>query len=210
MKDIKIVATGFYYTYPSWLIEDDTIQCVKLTGTCTSQEVDALLCGIAGYNDICLTDNPTSSLMSIIKELKKGEVIFSGGLLFQEADYIIMPSCCCGLETWNNIINDIKAKRKPWLGHDPLGTCIYENGRTIVCSDDISRHRPKGKNERKYPITKIVFTDEELEGLFWQVKLDMKEFISGPLKSRIVELAPELAEEFCLAWSINFNDATKI
>ena len=37
----------------------------------------------------------------------------------------------------------------------------------------------------------------------------MQEFIQGPLKKRILELAPEIAEEFCDAWSFYFGSVVK-
>lgn len=139
-----------------------------------------------------------------MEEMKEDNVAMSGGLLFQEDDKIIKPSCCCGLEQWKEIVNDIKAKQKPWLGHDPLGTCIYEEDKTIVCSDDISMLQGKNKDKIKAEkeIIKIIYTDKELDVLFHQLETDMQEFIQGPLKKRILELAPEIVEEFCNVWFV--------
>lgn len=204
MKEIKIVATEFYYECPEWLTEDRAIEIVKLTGLCTVVEVDTLLYGLLGFNDIPLSANPIESLTALMKEMKEDSLAMSGGLLFQEDDKIITPSCCCGLEQWKEIVNDIKAKQKPWLGHDPWGTCIYEEDKTIVCSDDISMLQGKNKEKIKAEkeIIKIIYTDKELDVLFHQIETDMQEFIQGPLKKRILELAPEIAEEFCYLWLV--------
>lgn len=212
MKEIKIVATEFYYECPDWLIEDRLIEIVKLTGLCTAAEVDVLLYGLLGFNYIPLSANPIESLTALMEEMKEDNVAMSGGLLFQEDDKIITPSCCCGLEQWKEIVNDIKAKQKPWLGHDPWGTCIYEDNKTIVCSDDIEMYQETSKYKQKRieeEIVKIVYTNKELKILFHQMETDMQEFIQGPLKRRILELAPEIAEEFCNAWSLYFGSVVK-
>lgn len=213
MKEIKIVATEFYYKCPCWLTEDVSIQLVKVTGLCTAAEVDTLLYGLLGFNDIPLSINPAESLIALMQEMKENNVAMSGGLLFQEDEKVITPSCCCGLEQWKEIVDDIKAKKRPWLGHDPWGTCIYEEDKTIVCSDDISILQEKNKDKvaasEEIEIVKIIYTDKELEVLFHQIETDMQEFIQGPLKKRILELAPEIAEEFCDAWSFYFGSVVK-
>lgn len=212
MKEIKIAATEFYYECPDWLIEDRSIEIVKLTGLCTAAEVDVLLYGLLGFNRIPLSANPIESLTALMEEMKEDNVAMSGGLLFQEDDKIITPSCCCGLEQWKEIVNDIKSKRKPWLGHDPWGTCIYEDNKTIVCSDDIEMYQEISKYKQKRieeEIVKIVYTNKELKILFHQIETDMQEFIQGPLRRCILELAAEIAEEFCNAWSLYFGSVVK-
>lgn len=204
MKEIRIVATQFYYECPCWLIEDRSIQLVKIKGNCTKEEVDALLYGILGYNDIDLSTNPKESLTALMENMREGEVIMSGGLLFQEDQHIIMPSCCCGLEQWKEIVSDIQAKRKPWLGHDPWGTCIYENDKTIVCSDDVNSYKTEEKEKIAANLVQITFTDSELDRFFHQIELDMQEFVFGPLRTRLLELVPEIATEFCAAWLFCF------
>lgn len=54
-----------------------------------------------------------------MKEIKIAAM--SGGLLFQGNEKVITPRCCCGLEEWKQIVNDIKAEQRTWLGHDPWG-----------------------------------------------------------------------------------------
>lgn len=200
MKDIKIYAMNFYYDCPNWL-QNDLIKDVKITGECTSSEVDALLYGIMGFNDISLADTPPASLMQIIKGLKAGEIALSGGLIFQEDEKVIPPSCCCGLEEWQEIVADIRKKEKPWMGHDPFATCVYETNKIIVCSDDLKMYnssKPVTNSEKE--IVRIVFTEEEIETYFKQLELDMENFTMGPLARRILELAPALQESFCSAW----------
>lgn len=212
MKEIKIVATEFYYKCPRWLTKDKSIKLVKITGLCTTTEVDALLYGILGFNQISLSSKPIESLTVLMQDMKENNVAMSGGLLFQEDEKIIKPSCCCGLEQWKEIVNDIKAKQKPWLGHDPWGTCIYEEDKTIVCSDDIEMYQEISKYKQKRieeEIVKIVYTNKELKILFHQIETDMQEFIQGSLRRRILELAPEIAEEFCNAWSLYFGNVVK-
>lgn len=43
-----------------------------------------------------------------------------------------------------------------------------------------------------------------MEALLIQLEKDSDDFINGPLKKRLGELAPEIADKFCEAWRKNF------
>lgn len=201
MKDIKIYAHEFYYDCPVWLQEDRSIQSVKLTRDCSSVEVDALLYGLIGYNDIPIMDSPSTTILQLLKGLKAKEIIMSGGLLFQEDDKMIFPSCCCGLEEWKEIVDDIRNKKSPWMGHDPFPCCLYNDNTVIVCSDNMEFY--KNSDYKRTTIDEpiqIIYTNAEMDSLLEQLEMDMKNFTTGPLARRIAELAPALEETFCKVW----------
>lgn len=200
MKDIKIYAHEFYYECPKWLQEDRSIQNVKITGDCSPLEVDALLYGMLGYNQIPLTDSPATTLIQLLKGLEAKEIVMSGGLIFQEDDRKIVPSCCCGLEQWKEIVEGIRNKRSPWMGHDPYPGCMYEGDMIIVCSDDIKYHEEAYITVKEDEIIRICYTNQEMDELLARLESDMKAFTVGPLANRISTLAPALEETFCRAW----------
>ena len=76
MKDIKIVATELYYECPNWLKEDRKIEIVKVAGSCTAVEVDTLLYGLLGFNNIPLSENPIESLTALMQEMEE-HLLFS-------------------------------------------------------------------------------------------------------------------------------------
>lgn len=201
MKQIKLIASQAYYECPKWLYEDRTIDQIIISGECTEAEVDVLLYSIIGSSDIKLTDDPKKTLMDLCIELKKAETIIEGGLMFIEDGKVITPSCCAGLEQWKEVVQDINEKAEPWMGHDPFGTCIYEGDKIIVCSDD-----PTMSKVNEEEIVKIIFSEEEIRGLFDKLEKDMRAFAEGPLRKRINELAPSITEEFIKGWYKNYNE----
>lgn len=209
MKDIKVVAMKGYCDCPEWLNGDFSGEYIKLTGECTKNQVDAVLYSAMGYVGVELSDSPKETLLRYLTVLERGEAILWGGIMFSDDEKVILPSCCCGLEEWQEIMADICGRNKPWLGHDPFGTCIYDEKFITVCSDDPLMYETEEKKKNADSCIKIEFTYNEMNSLLNKAEKGVEEFISKPLKSRITELCPEIAVAFCNGWRKSFYKKVK-
>ena len=206
MKEIKLVITEPYFACPSWLEENRGINAVTLTGQCSLAEVDVALYCVLGYNSIPLTDTPEGSLGLLMAEMERQESVVSGGLMFRDENCVILPGCCCGLEGWRKVIEDIRQGIVPWLGHDPFRDCIFKDDFVTICSDSLEECTSEDREARLQELVRISFTRAELEAFFSKLEQDMTDFIYGPLKLRINQLVPEITERFLSAWDFCFGN----
>ncbi|MGB3627147.1 MAG: hypothetical protein WA989_15050 [Henriciella sp.] len=49
---------------------------------------------------------------------RDGQVL-AGGLVVRDGNFLLEPSCCCGLEDWWHWKDMQPGEPSPWLGHDP-------------------------------------------------------------------------------------------
>ncbi len=58
-----------------------------------------------------------------------------GGFAALDQGKLIGPSCCCGLETWQEWLDILTTHRTPWIGHDPApfsgSACMQRDTRTV-------------------------------------------------------------------------------
>lgn len=203
MKEIKLVITEPFINGPSWLIENPGLEIIIISGESSLAEVDAALYKTLFYNDIPITDNPSESLELLMKEMDEQESIVTGGLLFRVDDKVIEPGCCCGLEQWREVVNHLRQGRRPWLGHDPIRGCEFLEDSICIISDNLEEY-PKERESRQKKQYKLEYSKAEMEALLIQLEKDRDDFINGPLKKRLDELVPEIADKFCEAWRKNF------
>lgn len=138
-----------------------------------------------------------------MKEMDEQESIVTGGLLFRVDDKVIEPGCCCGLEQWREVVNHLRQGRRPWLGHDPIRGCEFLEDSICIISDNLEEY-PKERESRQKKQYKLEYSKAEMEALLIQLEKDRDDFINGPLKKRLDELVPEIADKFCEAWRKNF------
>jgi len=186
-KGIKAVSTSIYINAPSWLeIPNGNTSYFELSKNATKENVDLFLFSLFIYNDIPLSDNSSSSISNMCYHFNTTNgVALGGGLMFFEGAKRILPSCCCGLEQWAEIVDNISHKKEVWLGHDPTPIVVYQEDSILVWSND---YREKAHIEPKSDLINIEFSRTDLEYCFAQLKTDIREFLEIPFSKRLNEL----------------------
>jgi hypothetical protein len=166
---IKPTIINPYYDEPNWFkSEVDRNECVFLDKDSTANDVKQFIILLFGFNDIafgnCFEDSVNNFLM-----LQVDELAMSGGPTFLCGESQILPSCCCGLEDLGDVINCIRHKTSPWLGHDPNPGIEYSKRHKVkIWSDDYK------ENKEAYCIT---CTYAELIVAMDDMKKDLTSFI---------------------------------
>lgn len=183
---VKAIIQNPYYKAPSWI--DDKIdrrEYVILSEESSENDVELFLIEILGYNDI----NIEQDINSVIKELMcEDEIAIAGGILFIGEDKEIFPSCCCGLESWNEILVAAIDKTSPWLGHDPNPCFEHTKNNIRIWSDDFNKRH---SNE-------IYFIECDRDIMIEKLKLienDLIKFSNGPLYKHFIKYAPTHADQ---------------
>lgn len=92
----------------------------------------------------------------------------SGGLIFKEdGEEKFGPSCCCGLEDWDQWLDVPNGKTNIWNGHDPFCAVEIDGGKIKIWYDE------QLKNESP----SIEFSVEEFVEKMSQVEKDLKDFL---------------------------------
>jgi len=197
-KGIKIISNAIYIGAPGWLCISDNKEFILLDGNTTKQEVDLFLFGIFIYNSsICITDNSSESLQNLLDAFNSDEVVLSGGPLFYENDTRILPSCCCGLEQWHEVVTGICNKRNVWLGHDPFPVIEYGDNLTTIWSDDCLGIY--GAAKPKDNLNSIEFLVDGLDCCLDKLRGDIKAFVTIPFCNRLNEIDHYMADDLMFA-----------
>ncbi|MFC4777286.1 hypothetical protein ACFO9Q_10880 [Paenibacillus sp. GCM10023252] len=196
MPYIRPVITNPYYESPIW-IEDDVTrkEFICLSSDSTVEEVELFLILLFGFNNI---DPKLSFTESFNEILNEESVAISGGIaFFEDENNYIIPSCCSGLEDWEDLEESVVNRSSPWLGHDPSPGITYQSDHLFVWPDD--------PNESNNNLISIKFTIEEMLENIKEVRADLKEFIQQPLfqwiKLRDVDIAARMSEKM-IQWFI--------
>ena len=51
--------------------------------------------------------------------LKRNVLVLAGGIVARKGDFVLLPGCCSGIETWSDWRGIKKNGHSPWMGHDP-------------------------------------------------------------------------------------------
>lgn len=178
LLEVKAIIQEPYYNSPSWIDEDIEIrEFVILDGDSSEKDVELFLIGLLGCNDI----NIDQDIELVMKEiLGEDEIIISGGILFIGENENIFPSCCCGLESWDEVLDAAISKSSPWLGHDPYPCFEYVENNIRIWSDDFNKKQ----------LSDIYFIECDRDILIEKLKLirnDLINFAKGPLYKHLVK-----------------------
>ena len=114
---------------PPWLI--------RLSGKVTDREVGSVFAQLVNYNHLESNGDVKELLDQVIMT---SSLILPGGLqVSSDADKVINPSCCCGLEQWRDWLIFLKTGQSPWLGHDPKPWVEKVGNLVRVWSDEGAR-----------------------------------------------------------------------
>ena len=117
---------------------------IELSGDCSTEGVELVLCQFAAYNGNENTLTPEQLLDHDDKFL------LPGGLLARSGVLEIAPSCCCGLESWPEWRRVVDGE-SPWMGHDP--------GPWVEKVDDIFHLWPDGDAQGRQRIGEAIAFD---------------------------------------------------
>ena len=133
MGNVRAVIQNPYFEQPSWLPKVEYRETIYLSRFSTSEDAVLFFTLVCGYNNVDVDREPFEVLNELIAI---DEVALSGGIAFVDKDKVILPSCCCGLENWRDVLEAVLNKKDVWLGHDPFPTLEYVNDLVRVWSDD--------------------------------------------------------------------------
>jgi hypothetical protein len=198
LSEVKAIIQNPYSTAPSWI--DDNIErreFVILDGDSSEDDVELFLIELLGYNNINIEQDKNLIIKEILSE---DEVVIAGGILFI-GDYMkIFPSCCCGLESWKEILDAAIGKSSPWLGHDPYPCFEHVENNIRIWSDDFNKNQSKD----------IYFIECDRDILIEKLKLirnDLIKFSKGPLYKHMVKhvsaYADQIVQQFEKWFSLN-------
>ncbi|MDK8183274.1 hypothetical protein [Paenibacillus sp. UMB4589-SE434] len=148
---------------------------VILTAESSREDVELFLIHLFGYNQIDVTQSLEASCHDLFKE--DGVVIQGGVAFFNNESQFILPSCCCGLEDWYEVLDAVKNRTSSWLGHDPSPEITYHDNLVRVWSDNPELL----SNSDEASLYYIEFEYEELLDCLELTRSDLEKFIKGPL-----------------------------
>lgn len=123
-----------------------------------------LLASLVRY---CLGDVPDALNDAVAALLQHDELVLPGGIEVVQDSQVIRPSCCCGLEDWQDWYLFRAEAGAPWLGHDPSPS--WERlGRSIRLWSDDPTSAPAS-----HPAFYIDLSQEELEAALAQAERDV-------------------------------------
>ncbi len=204
-KGTKAISNSIHFKTPRWLKKFDTrnIDYIELSKNASKKEIDLFLIGLFGYNSVDFGTNPQIGFRNLIYEFNIGYILLGGGILFYDNEKKILPSCCCGLEVFKEILQAINNKQSPWMGHDPYPVFEYTSKKIIVWSDDcIGIYKDKKPKDN---LIFIEFDKEELKNNLLNIENEIKEFIEVPFYNSFKELSSKFADELSsclLSWLI--------
>ncbi|ASR46590.1 hypothetical protein B4V02_07825 [Paenibacillus kribbensis] len=174
-----------YYDKPEWITNEVTREeIIFLSAESSEQDVELFLILLFGYNHINIEQ---SFCLSFNELLKQEEVVISGGIaFFEDESKYILPSCCCGLEDFSNVIDSILNKQSPWMGHDPTPVITYIGDQVCVWQDD---QETIDSNVNFH----IQYSHKELIDSLNKTRKEIQGFIEGPLYEWINKRDKEIA-----------------
>ncbi|MFC4310524.1 hypothetical protein ACFPN2_15645 [Steroidobacter flavus] len=124
--------------------------------------------------------------------------ILPGGLAAVGADHTVLPSCCCGLETWKEWLNVLYGGGPPWTGHDPAPLVEVLEGKVYVWSDGAWGAKPESESP-------LVFTSDQFDRAVRKAANDIAGFVL-PLRSWLQMHAGSSADAIVQKFTNTFVD----
>ncbi|MBU7592843.1 hypothetical protein [Metabacillus halosaccharovorans] len=184
------------YDYPKWLGKVEYKDYIELTKDTSKHDVDLFLISLLGYNNININREPNVVFKELISE--EG-IVAAGGILFFGECNKVLPSCCCGLESWREILEGVVSGTSPWMGHDPYPIFEYSENRVRLWSDDYLGYYET--NLSKEDMYYIEYGRQNLIIKIKDIEVQLMEFAKFPLYNRLkeiieIEMANSVVEKF--------------
>lgn len=203
MRRVSAVIQDPYFEQPYWISKVEYKETTYLSRFSTSEDAGLFLSLVCGYNNIEVDREPAEVLNELITF---DEIALSGGIAFAEKNKVILPSCCCGLENWRDVLEAIQSKKDVWLGHDPFPTLEYLNDSVRVWSDDYTGTFRKDLSERE--LQKMFYIEYNRNDLIIKlqaIETDLLEFYKHSLEKVLCMTDDNLKEMLFLKYCRWFN-----
>ncbi len=203
MGKVSAVIQDPYFEQPSWISKVEYKETTYLSRFSTSEDAALFLTLVCGYNNIEVDREPAEVLNELITF---DEIALSGGIAFEDKNKVIVPSCCCGLENWRDVLEAVQSKKDIWLGHDPFPTLEYLNDSVRVWSDDYTGTFRKDLSERE--LQKMFYIEYNRKDLIIKlhaIETDLLEFYKHSLEKVLCMTEDNLKEMLFLKYCRWFN-----
>ena len=140
-----------------------THNIVKMSDS-TLNDVGLFIASLLDFNDLNLNAEFVDSLFIT------DELALEGGLLFKSNNICISASCCSDFQDWINVVNNIKEKKSPWMGHDPSPWFEFDNRNITLWSDEIDRQEIND-------LDRLQFTQKEFTSQLLEAKEELNKFL---------------------------------
>lgn len=151
-------------------------QFVRLWHATPDGDVSLVLATLASYG------RRTGTAASIEELLAEFPKILPGGFAVISSKKDIMPSCCCGLESWREWDKVVADGESPWTGHDPAPLVEVVGGQVLVWTDGAMGSKPANE-------VPIVFTTSDFAEAVGRAAADLSAFLT-PLQDWLDARAP--------------------
>jgi len=131
------------YAAVDWAPAPGAERWIVVSGQTSDADIVRAIASIASYSRNIGVRSSLRETTSAIAETPS--FVVGGGLLLRTGDFMVAPSCCCGLEGWREWYAVKKGGQSPWLGHDPMPW--------IDCSGDLAVAWEDEKHRRSATVT---------------------------------------------------------
>ena len=108
-----------------------------LNGNMSDAELMAFLRTACAYGDPKADVSTPAEAAAFLNSLsEQANRMIAGGLMARKGEFIIEPSCCCGLEGWREWYSLSDGIGSPWLGHDPSPWVEAKDGQFVLHTDE--------------------------------------------------------------------------
>lgn len=170
---------------------------VRLSPAATDEEVALVVGTLSCYGTS--QDGPARSAEDLVRRFPR---VLPGGFAVVGADQSVYPSCCCGLETWQEWLTVLYGGGSPWMGHDPSPLVEVLDGHVYVWSDGALGQKPESESP-------LAFTSEQFDHAVRKAANDVAGFVlplRAWLDTHAGRSAPAIVQKFTDAFVNRTSD----
>ncbi|ERI11669.1 hypothetical protein [Aneurinibacillus aneurinilyticus] len=183
MVKVSAIIQDPYFDQPSWLSKAEYRENVVLSKLSSIDDAVLFFTLLCGYNDVDVARDPTDVLNELIAT---DEVVIRGGITFEDKNKVILPSCCCGLENWRDVLEAVISKEGVWLGHNPFPSVEYIDNTVRIWSDDFSGVMRKDVTEKEIrKMYYIEYSRDDLIKKLQSIETDLLDFYKCSFKKAL-------------------------
>ena len=138
-----------------------SIRLIEMTSNSRLNDVGLFIGSLLDFNDLSLN----SKFIDLL--FQEEELALVGGLLFESNNIAIGVGCCADFQNWVYVVQDIKRKCSPWMGHDPTPWFEFENEYITLWRD----------RETLRDCDFIQFTQNEFDNKLLKAKEELNYFV---------------------------------
>lgn len=183
MGIVSAIIQDPYFDHLSWLSKVEYRETVNLSKLSTLEDAVLFFTLLCGYNNVDVDRECAAVLNELITT---DEVAIRGGIAFEDKDKVILPSCCCGLENWRDVLEAVLSKKSVWLGHDPFPSVEYVDNTVRIWSDDFSGVMRKDLSEQELQkMYYIEYNRDDLIKKLQSIEIDLLDFYKYSLEKAL-------------------------